>query len=63
MNTLAAFDPWLIAAIALITALLVVLALWLAASRTGRRLRRLLDRDWQPVFMQPWHPPKDGSAQ
>lgn len=62
MSNLGPFNPFLLAGVALLTALLVLLVLWLGSSRQGRRLRRLLDRSWQPVFLHPYVPasPKPG---
>ena len=56
MNNLSGIGIWWPMALALVTALLAWLGLWLAASRQGRRLRRWLDRSWQPVFLQPYRP-------
>ena len=63
MNTLGPFNVlWLLLGTALCTALLCWLLLWLAASRQGRRLRRLFDRSWQPVFLQPYQPGREPSS-
>lgn len=55
----AALHPlWILALVAALSAPLFLLYLQLSQTRIGRRLRRrLLQRDWKPVFVQPYRLP------
>lgn len=59
-----ALHPLWIALIALVVSMpLFLLYLHLSQTRMGRRLRRkLLHRDWKPMFFERYTPPPSGSG-
>ena len=51
---------WIALLLALLSAPLFLLYLQVRQTRFGRRLRRrLLQRNWTPVFLRPYHPPDE----